>query len=387
MMSDPILLNDVAPINLELLLSQRCGATPAEVRKIVSSVHSPRGALSNGAGIDAIAHTREVRRAVLNAVADQCDVRRLQSIGHATSERDGFRRYLFETHDGHRIEAVRIPLPCDVYGTVAPQRLVRRPHYVVCVSSQAGCALACAFCATGKLGFRRNLATWEIVEQLRQVRADADRPVRGVVFMGMGEPFLNYDRVMAAAAIFSNPSAFAIAADRITISTAGVVPGIRRFTKEAQPYRLAVSLTAATSAKRRQVMPIEDTWPLPELMAAVREHQAARGGRAMLAWVAIDGFNTSGSDATELATLTQGLPIRLDLIEVADPDGTFRAPSEEGLASFRTSLSILGQPVVRRYSGGRDIRAGCGMLAASPLESSPTSPLGTLARPEPLAQP
>ncbi len=185
--------------------------------------------------------------------------------------------------------------------------------------------------------------------------------------MGMGEPFLNYDRVMAAAQILSAPAGYAISADRITVSTAGVVPGIRRFTEEARPYRLAVSLTAATSEKRRQVMPIEDTWPLEELMSAVRDHQAARGGRSMLAWVAIDGFNTGADDAAELAALTQGLPIRLDLIEVADPEGQFRPPTEQKLSEFRTHLAVLGQPVVRRYSGGRDIRAGCGMLAATPV--------------------
>jgi 23S rRNA (adenine2503-C2)-methyltransferase len=231
------------------------------------------------------------------------------------------------------------------------------------------------------MGFRRNLAVWEMVEQVRIVRAEADRPVRGVVFMGMGEPFLNYDRVIAAAELLSNPSAFAVAADRITISTAGVVPAIRRFTREGQPYRLAVSLTAATSAKRRQVMPIEDSWPLPELMAAVREHQAARGERATLAWVAIDGFNTGAEDAAELATLTAGLPIRLDLIEVADPDGAFRPPSEQRLSEFRSQLSILGQPVVRRYSGGRDIRAGCGMLAATAVAERDAAPSNVDSRP------
>jgi 23S rRNA (adenine2503-C2)-methyltransferase len=373
----PLILNDLAPEQLGRALTERFGASPTEVPKLFSAIHGPRGALALGAEIGAIASTRSVRRTVLDAIEGGAEVRRLKSLGFVTSERDGFRRYLFETWDQQRVEAVRIPLPCDVYGTVPPQRLVTRPHYVVCVSSQVGCALGCAFCATGKLGFRRNLTTWEIIEQVRLVRADAadppdprgKRPIRGVVFMGMGEPFLNYDRVMAAAQIFSAPACYAISADRITISTAGVVPGIRRFTAEARPYRLAVSLTAATSEKRRQVMPIEATWPLDELMAAVREYQSVRGGRAMLAWVAIDGFNTGASDAAELAALTKGLPIRLDLIEVADPDGDFRPPSEHGLSEFRSKLAILGQPVVRRYSGGRDIRAGCGMLAASPLDS------------------
>ena len=367
----PAILNDLAPEPLSKVLRERFGASAIEVPKLVSAIHGPRGALAKGSDIAAVASTRGVRRTVLDAIQTGAEVKRLTVAGAVTSSIDGFRRYLFETHDHHRIEAVRIPLPCDVYGTVPPQRLVTRPHYVVCVSSQAGCALGCTFCATGKLGFKRNLATWEIVEQLRLVRAEADRPVRGVVFMGMGEPFLNYDRVMAAAQIFSAPAAYAISADRITVSTAGVVPGIRRFTEEDRPYRLAVSLTAATSEKRRRVMPIENTWPLDELMAAVRDHQRRRGGRAMLAWVAIDGFNTEAADAAELAALTEGLPIRLDLIEVADPDGEFKPPPEHGLSRFRSNLAVLGQPVVRRYSGGRDIRAGCGMLAGSSVSSIP----------------
>jgi 23S rRNA (adenine2503-C2)-methyltransferase len=380
-MTDPLLLNNLAPGELARELEQRCGANAAEARKICSAVHAPRGVLASGAGIEALADTRAVRRKVLDQVIAQAEVPRLKVVGHETSATDGFRRYLFETPDQQQIESVRIPLPCDVYGTVPPNRLVTRPHYVVCVSSQVGCALGCTFCATGKMGFRRSLAVWEMVEQVRIVRAEADRPVRGVVFMGMGEPFLNYDRVIAAAELLSNPSAFAVAADRITISTAGVVPAIRRFTREGQPYRLAVSLTAATSAKRRQVMPIEDSWPLPELMAAVREHQAARGERATLAWVAIDGFNTGAEDAAELATLTAGLPIRLDLIEVADPDGAFRPPSEQRLSEFRSQLSILGQPVVRRYSGGRDIRAGCGMLAATAVAERDAAPSNVDSRP------
>ncbi|MHB8421057.1 MAG: radical SAM family protein, partial [Myxococcales bacterium] len=197
------------------------------------------------------------------------------------------------------------------------------------------------------------------------------RRVAGAVFMGMGEPLLNYDRVMAAARILSAPAGYAIAADRITVSTAGVVPGIRRFTAEGQPFRLAVSLTAASSAKRLSVMPIEGSWPLPELIASLREHQRARGGRVMLAWVAIDGFNVGADDARELAELCDGLPLRLDLIDVADPTGRFRPPPAGTLGDFRTALATLRQPVARRYSGGREVNAGCGMLAATPLRGSP----------------
>jgi 23S rRNA (adenine2503-C2)-methyltransferase len=359
----PLQLNDLSPKQFSDEMIRHCGARPAEVTKLFAAVHGPRAKQC----LSELAEVASVRRSVLDRVIASGDLPRLRKIGCETSPLDGFTRYLFECADGARIEAVRIPLPCWAPGALVPERLAKKPHYVVCLSSQVGCALACSFCATGRLGFQRNLSVFEIVEQVRWIRAEADRPVRGAVFMGMGEPFLNYDRVMAAAEILSAPPGHAMAADRITISTAGVAPAIRRFTAEQQPYRLAVSLTAATSAKRRKVMPIEDTWPLPELMAAVREHQAVRGSRAMLAWVAIEGFNDGAEDVRELADLCQGLPMKLDLIDVADPEGHFHAPNSAALSTFRERLRILGQPVVHRYSGGRDVNAGCGMLAATSM--------------------
>src|SRR5262249_7327634 len=156
--------------------------------------------------------------------------------------------------------------------------------YIVCVSSQVGCALACAFCATGRMGFHRNLATWEIVDQVVKIQADSPHPVRGVVFMGMGEPLLNYERVIRAARVLSEPCGTAIGAKAITISTVGIVPFIRRFIAEHQPYRLIVSLTSAIPEKRRELLPVERTYPLPELMQAVREYHAATGKRVTLAY-------------------------------------------------------------------------------------------------------
>jgi 23S rRNA (adenine2503-C2)-methyltransferase len=298
----------------------------------------------------------EVSPKVLARLRDEAQVPHLKLLEKVVSPRDSFAKYLFRGQGDEPFETVRIPL------------LHREddPKYVVCVSSQVGCALACAFCATGRMGFRRNLETWEIVDQVVKVQADSEHPVRGVVFMGMGEPLLNYDRVMRAAAIFSEPCGLAISAKSISISTAGVVPGIRRFTAEKQPYRLVVSLTSADPNKRRELMPIENTYPLPELMAAVREHQAATGTRSMLAWTAISGVNTSPEDARQLAELTAGLPIKLDLIDVNDSTGQFHPPSEIELAAFRDALrEHLAMPVARRYSGGQDIQGGCGMLAGS----------------------
>jgi 23S rRNA (adenine2503-C2)-methyltransferase len=214
------------------------------------------------------------------------------------------------------------------------------------------------------MGFRRNLAAWEIVDQVAKIRADSPHPVRGVVFMGMGEPMLNYDAVIQAARIMSEPCGLAIAGKAITISTAGIVPGIRRFTAEGHSYRLVVSLTSADPSLRRALMPVEQAHPLAELMPALREYHAATGRRVTLAWTMLAGVNTRAQDVRQLADLTRDLPIKLDLIDVNDPTGRFRPPSPEELAAFRDVLrTTLKAPVARRYSGGQDISAACGMLA------------------------
>lgn len=278
----------------------------------------------------------------------------LELVEKVVSTKDGFAKYLFCGAGDEPFETVRIPL----------LNKTDDPKYVVCVSSQVGCALGCTFCATGRLGFRRNLETWEIVDQVLKVAADSEHPVRGVVFMGMGEPLLNYDRVIRAAKILSEPCGKAISAKAISISTAGVVPAIRRYTAERQPYRLVVSLTSADPEVRRELMPIENTYPLAELMEAVREHQAATGARIMLAYTAIGGVNNRPEDARLLAELTAGLPVKLDLIDVNDNTGRYLPPTAEELAIFRDALrKELAMPVARRYSGGQDIAGGCGMLA------------------------
>ena len=158
----------------------------------------------------------------------------------------------------------------------------------------------------------------------------------------------------------------AISAKAITISTVGVVPMIERFTAEGRPYRLVVSLTSADSERRNTLLPIETKHPLPELMAALRSYHQASGRRVTLAWTLIAGFNSRPEDARQLAQLTAGLPIKLDLIDVNDPTGEFVPPGAQELNAFRDALRTeLQMPVVRRYSGGQDVAAGCGMLAGT----------------------
>lgn len=296
----------------------------------------------------------EVSRRVLERVREATAIPRLALLEKAISPQDGFAKYLFKGAGPEPFEAVRIPL-------------LHRPgdeKYIICVSSQVGCAMGCAFCATGRLGFRRNLATWEIVDQVMHIQADSTHPVRGVVFMGMGEPLLNYERVLRAAEIFREPVGLAIEGKAITISTVGIVPMIRRFTAERHPYRLVISLTTADPERRRQLLPVEESYPLPELMQAIREYHAAKGGRVTLAWTLLRGINTRLEDVRQLAELIGDLPVIVDLIEVNDATSQFEPPDEAELGAFRDALSaVIRQPIVRRYSGGKDVHGACGMLA------------------------
>jgi 23S rRNA (adenine2503-C2)-methyltransferase len=283
------------------------------------------------------------------------DLARVTLEYHVTSPKDAFQKLRFRLSDGLAVETVIIPLHKP--GTVS-----------VCVSSQVGCAMGCSFCATARMPTRRNLAAWEIVDQVLQARSIAreqGRRVTGVVFMGMGEPFLNYDRVLAAARLLAAPFGGRIAAKAMTISTVGVVPAIRRYTSEGHRFRLSISLTAATDELRRRLVPIvAERWSISELWSAAREYAIDRSVRVNLSYVCIAGLNCHESDARAIAELVGDTPVRLDLIDVTDPTGHYQPPGSEELRSFRDSLTDhLRQPVARRYSGGADILAACGTLA------------------------
>lgn len=331
------------------LLAERyaaLGMTPRLARRLLSS------ALRRGVWPE---DDTTISASWLARVRQVLHIPRLAVIERRESPSDGFTKYLFEAPDGVRFESVLIPL----VHTAADRKAV------VCVSSQAGCAMGCAFCATGRLGLTRDLAAWEIVAQVAQLRRDTALPVRGVVFMGMGEPLLNYDAVIRSACLLSEPSGLAIAAKAVTLSTVGIVPGIRRLTREGHAFRLVVSLCSADPAKRRCLMPAEAVYPSAELRAALSEYHAATRRRVTLAWTLVSGFNTGEEDARRLAAWADGLPVQIDLIDVNDATGRFVPPGDAERNAFRDALRLhLAAPVIRRYSGGKDIAAACGMLAA-----------------------
>jgi 23S rRNA (adenine2503-C2)-methyltransferase len=277
---------------------------------------------------------------------------RLALADRRASAVDPFVKYLFRAPDGRSFETVRIPL--------------EKPRFSVCVSSQVGCALECAFCETGRLGFTRNLEPWEIVDQVLAVRADSpERPVTGVVFQGQGEPFQNYDNVLKAAALLRHPCGPRIGADRITISTVGLLPQIERYVDEGHPYRLILSLTSALPDKRAELLPVARRWAVPDLIAAMKRLAQRQRNLINIAWVLMGGVNDDPAEVRELARLLGGFPVRVSVIDVNDPTGRYRRATDAERDRFLSALAEHRLGFVRRYSGGPDIHAACGMLAST----------------------
>jgi 23S rRNA (adenine2503-C2)-methyltransferase len=274
-----------------------------------------------------------------------------------TQSSDGLtRKYLLRLADGQEIETV----------------LMRgRNRLTACLSSQAGCAVGCVFCATGQMGFSRNLTSGEIVAQARFVhrvlRTDgSDERLRNIVLMGMGEPLLNYDAVMRASDILREASGLAIAAKRLTLSTVGVIPGIVRLADERRNCSLAVSLHAANQAERAALVPAAKTWPLDELIEACRYYTAKLDRRIFFEWTLIAGRSDSPEQARELAQLVHGMPAHINLIPLNPTAGYDGGPARtEAADRFQAVLREHSLPATLRARRGIDIAAGCGQLAGA----------------------
>ena len=353
--TEPVLaLQAVTPERLAASVPE---LTLDEARKVVAQVH--RG--------EPVSASSAVRRTAASAVRAAGHVPALEVVREVASAVDPFVKYALASA-GDTFEAVRIPLE-------------RAGRFSVCVSSQVGCALACAFCATGRLGLQRNLAAWEIVEQVRIVRARLPHGrVHGVVFQGMGEPLANLDNVVDAIAVMSEPCALGIDARNITVCTAGLPAGIRRLAAEVPNVRLGLSLSSAIADHRKRVMPIANRFSLDELYAACADHARITGHSPMWAVTLLAGVNDSDADAHALAALAlsfardTGHRPRITLLDYnpigpsgptgSDPFGADPFTRSPRLDAFRDILGASGLPTHRRYSGGPDIAAACGQLAA-----------------------
>jgi 23S rRNA (adenine2503-C2)-methyltransferase len=281
-------------------------------------------------------------------------------VERALDSDDGFVKYLFELSDGARVEAVRIPL--------------HKPGaFTICLSSQVGCAMGCTFCATGRLGLSRHLLAHEMVGQLVAIRDElaAHERITGAVFMGQGEPLHNYDEVIKAAYVLSDPCGGRVDARNISISTVGLVPAMHRYAQEKHPFRLVVSVHSAVEEKRKQLLPIAKKHNLAELAEAVAALHASNGDRVTIAWCLMQGVNHGDDEVAALKQFIGDVPIRLNLIDVNDArpveEGGFRPVSPVELKRFLDAAQVLRQPIVRRYSGGKNKHGACGMLATKSM--------------------
>ena len=237
-------------------------------------------------------------------------------------------------------------------------------RYTICLSTQVGCALACTFCATGAAGFKRNLESFEIVEQLifwgRRLKGHGK--IDNVVFMGMGEPFLNYDEFIKAAKFINNPETINIGARRLSVSTAGIIPGIKRLAGEKIQMNLAVSLHAANDSLRHKLMPLASKYTISDLLKEVDRYINKTGRRVMFEYLMIKGVNDSEEDADALAAILRRPLYFVNLIPYNDT-GRYQASSPDTIRHFREYLENKGVPATIRLSFGSDISAACGQLS------------------------
>lgn len=271
----------------------------------------------------------------------------LRRLALATQERssDGTRKFLWRLHDGELIESVWIP---------------SRDRRTLCISSQSGCALGCVFCATGTMGFRRNLTPAEIAGQVREIvlASPEDKPTN-IVFMGMGEPLLNWPAVDVTLSILNDPEGFGIGARHITVSTVGILPGMAAFAARPEQFRLAISLHAPTSARRRELMPIEKKYDLDAVLAAAEQFER----RVTFEYVLIAGKNDTDADADALAGLARRLSALVNLLPLHPGGAPGLVPtSPERIAAFADRLRDRGIEAAVRRSRGLDINAACGQL-------------------------
>lgn len=348
---------DLRAIPLDALapLVAALGEKPFRARQIFRWLHQ-KGAAS-------LDEMTDVPRTLRAALAERTS---LTALARAAEQRsvDGTIKWTWRTHDGKLVESVYMP---------------EAGRRTLCVSSQVGCAVGCTFCMTATMGLARNLGPGEIVDQVHRANrrlvelgvAEGPRPLTNLVFMGMGEPLANYASLRVALALLLAEDGPNFSHRRVTVSTSGLVPVMRRLGEETE-VKLAVSLNATTDAQRDALMPINRRWPIAELMKACREFPMRSGRRITFEYVLLAGVNDSADDARRLADLVRGVRAKVNLIPYNENPGlAFAAPSPDRVTAFQEALVRRELTVVVRRNRGRDIAAACGQLAA---EGGPGDP-------------
>ncbi len=348
---------DLRSLPLDLLgrLLAMLGEKPYRARQLYRWLHR-RGAAS-------LDEMTDLPAALRGALADRADVETLERAGEQRSA-DGTIKWRWRTRDGRLVESVYLP---------------EEDRRTLCVSSQVGCAIGCTFCLTGTMGLARNLTPGEIVDQVHRANrrlvelgeGEGPRPLTNLVFMGMGEPLHNYERLKVALGLLLSEDGPNFSHRHVTVSTSGLVPQIRRLGEETE-VKLAVSLNATTDEQRSALMPINRRYPIAELLRACREFPMKRGRRITFEYVLLGGVNDAEADAERLARLLRGIPAKVNLIPYNESPGlAFAAPDPRRVEAFQGILVARQITAVVRKNRGRDISAACGQLAA---EGGPGDP-------------
>lgn len=265
------------------------------------------------------------------------------------------KKILFKTVDGMFIESVS---------------MIDKTLHTVCISSQVGCNVDCKFCATGIMGFKRNLSCGEIIDQIIEITHMREQPITNIVYMGMGEPFLNYNEVIKSAEILHSPHGMNLGRNRITISTSGIVSKIKKYIDEKQPYKLAVSLNATDDTTREKIIPINKKWNIEMIINELARYPSDKKNMVMLEYVLLKGINDSIEDAQKLSSYGNKLHCKINVIPFNDIGNEYSRPDEETINQF---ISILHKnqkyyQTLVRWSKGIDIDAACGQLSTQEIE-------------------
>ncbi len=300
-------------------------------------------------GVHSIDEMTNLPKRLRQAMDQVCTLSSL-STRRVEQAKDGTKKFLFELADGNCIESVLIP---------------DKKRLTLCLSTQVGCALGCRFCLTGKKGWKRNLTVSEILNQVLAVREtlNEEASLTNIVLMGMGEPLANYENVLKAVRLMTNPDAFKFSARRVTLSTAGLLPELEALARERISFRLAISLNATDEQTRTQVMPINRRYPLREVLEVCRRFPLRPRARITFEYVMLEGINDSSQDAKRLVKLLRGIPSKINLIPLNEAPGIpFRRPADETVRRFQEHLMAGGLAAIVRSSKGADISAACGQL-------------------------
>lgn len=299
---------------------------------------------------DSMANLSKKFRAKLNDIAKITDV----TIKQKLVSKDKTIKYLIEYPDGNVVETVLMSYD-------------KRPNLTACVSTQIGCAVGCKFCATGKNGFVRNLTAKEIVEQIMTIQRDSGLSVTNVVYMGQGEPLLNYDATVKSIHIINTE--LEIGMRRITLSTSGIVPAMYKLSEMNRQLILALSLHAPNHEIRKQIMPIEEKYPIDEVIKALKFYAKKTGRRVTIEYTIIEGINDSVENAKEVNRLLKGLKYNINLIPYnAFDESGFKSPSPDTIHRFKSILEEVEHKITIRVERGSDISAACGQLAGKILD-------------------